>query len=139
MTTAACSPTRRGTHAIAWRPRTTLAALAFAVAAFAPLVVGESRVADLAGGLYLACAAVGLAFTVGVAGLPLLAQGAFIAIGAVAAAHLGSTALGAVAGAVAGGLRPGRRSGRPSRACRRPASRQRPGSSRGSSRSRCSR
>jgi branched-chain amino acid transport system permease protein len=88
----------------AWRPRATLAAVAFAVAAFAPLVVGESRVADLAGGLYLACAAVGLAFTVGIAGLPLLSQGAFMAVGAVAAAHLGSTALGAVAGAVAGGL-----------------------------------
>ena len=86
----------------AWRPLTTLVALAFAVAAFAPLVVGESRVADLAGGLYLAAAAVGLAFTVGVAGLPLLAQGAFVAIGAVAAAHIGSTALGAVAGALAG-------------------------------------
>ena len=36
-------------------------------------------------GLYLACAAVGLAFVVGVAGLPLLAQGAFVAIGAVTA------------------------------------------------------
>jgi branched-chain amino acid transport system permease protein len=88
---------------LAWRPQTTLVAGGFAVAAFAPLVFGESRVADLAGGLYLAAAAVGLAFTVGVAGLPLLAQGAFVAIGAVAAAHLGSTALGAVAGAVAGG------------------------------------
>ncbi len=86
----------------AWRPLTTVVALAFAVAAFAPLVVGESRVADLAGGLYLAAAAVGLAFTVGVAGLPLLAQGAFVAIGAVAAAHIGSTALGAVAGGAAG-------------------------------------
>jgi branched-chain amino acid transport system permease protein len=88
----------------AWRPRATLAAAAFALAAFAPLVLGESRVADLAGGLYLACAAVGLAFTVGVAGLPLLAQGAFMAVGAVTAAHLGSTTLGAFAGALAGGL-----------------------------------
>ena len=88
----------------AWRPRATLATVAFALAAFAPLVFGESRVADLAGGLYLACAAVGLAFTVGVAGLPLLAQGAFMAIGAVTAAHLGSTTLGAVAGAIAAGL-----------------------------------
>ena len=34
-----------------------------------------SRTADLAGGLYLAAAAVGLALVVGVAGLPLLAQG----------------------------------------------------------------
>jgi branched-chain amino acid transport system permease protein len=88
----------------AWRPRATLAVVAFTVAAFAPLAVGESRIADLASGLYLAAAAVALAFTVGVAGLPLLAQGAFMAIGAVTAAHLGSTALGAAAGAVAGGL-----------------------------------
>ena len=88
----------------AWRPLTTFVAVAFGLAAFAPLFVGESRVADLAGGLYLAAAAVGLAFSVGVAGLPLLAQGAFMAIGAVTAAHLGSTALGAAAGAVAGGL-----------------------------------
>ncbi len=88
----------------AWRPLTTFVAVAFALAAFAPLVVGESRVADLAGGLYLAAAAVGLAFTVGVAGLPLLAQGAFMAIGAVTAAHLDSTALGATAGALAGGV-----------------------------------
>jgi branched-chain amino acid transport system permease protein len=88
----------------AWRPRATLASVAFGLAALAPLVLGESRLADLGGGLYLACAAVGLAFTVGIAGLPLLAQGAFMAIGAVTAAHLGSTALGAVAGGVAGGL-----------------------------------
>ena len=88
----------------AWRPLTTFVAVAFGLAAFAPLFVGESRVADLAGGLYLAAAAVGLAFSVGVAGLPLLAQGAFMAIGAVTAAHLGSTVLGTTAGAVAGGL-----------------------------------
>jgi branched-chain amino acid transport system permease protein len=88
----------------AWRPLTSLVAVAFAVAAFAPLLVGESRIADLAGGLYLAAAAVGLAFTVGVAGLPLLAQGAFMAIGAVTAAHLGSTTVGATAGALAGCL-----------------------------------
>ncbi len=87
-----------------WCLRTTIAAAAFGLAAFAPLVFGESRVADLASGLYLAAAAVGLALTVGVAGLPLLAQGAFMAIGAVTAAHLSSTALGAVVGAVAGGL-----------------------------------
>ena len=86
----------------AWRPLTTFVAVAFGLAAFVPLVVGESRVADLAGGLYLAAAAVGLAFTVGVAGLPLLAQGAFMAIGAVTAAHVGSTALGATAGAAGG-------------------------------------
>lgn len=88
----------------AWQPLTTFVAVAFGLAAFVPLFVGESRVADLAGGLYLAAAAVGLALTVGVTGLPLLAQGAFMAIGAVTAAHIGSTALGATAGALAGGL-----------------------------------
>jgi branched-chain amino acid transport system permease protein len=88
----------------AWQPLTTFVAVAFGLAAFVPLFVGESRVTDLAGGLYLAAAAVGLALSVGVAGLPLLAQGAFMAIGAVTAAHIGSTALGATAGAVAGGL-----------------------------------
>jgi branched-chain amino acid transport system permease protein len=88
----------------AWQPLTTFVAVAFGLAAFVPLFVGESRVADLAGGLYLAAAAVGLALSVGVAGLPLLAQGAFMAIGAVTAAHIGSTALGATAAALAGGL-----------------------------------
>jgi branched-chain amino acid transport system permease protein len=88
----------------AWQPLTTFVAVAFGLAAFVPLFAGESRVADLAGGLYLAAAAVGLALSVGVAGLPLLAQGAFMAIGAVTAAHIGSTALGATAGALAGGL-----------------------------------
>jgi ABC-type branched-subunit amino acid transport system ATPase component/ABC-type branched-subunit amino acid transport system permease subunit len=71
-----------------WHPRVSIAAAAFAVAAFAPLFAGDARTADLAGGLYLACAAVGLAFAVGIAGLPSLAQGAFVAVGAVAGAHL---------------------------------------------------
>ena len=91
-----------------WRPRMTLSIAAFALAALAPLVVGEARTADLANGLYLACAAVGLAFAIGVAGLPSLAQGAFVAVGAVVAAHLlawgAPTAVAAVAGGVAGGL-----------------------------------
>src|SRR5262249_6507817 len=55
---------------------------------------------DLASGLYLACAAVGLAFIVGIAGLPSLAQGAFVAVGAVVAAHL--LAAGGAAAAAAG-------------------------------------
>ncbi|HEV7639726.1 MAG TPA: hypothetical protein VGO39_02520, partial [Gaiellaceae bacterium] len=71
-----------------WRRRWTIAVAAFAVAALVPLAVGEARTADLADGLYLACAAVGLAFAVGVAGLPSLAQGAFVAVGAVIGAHL---------------------------------------------------
>ena len=118
----------------AWRPRSTVALAAFAVAALAPLVVGDSRTADLAGGLYLASAAVGLALVVGVAGLPLLAQGGFVAIGAVVGAPLlahGVPTLvaavgGGLAGAAAGGV-----IGVASRACPGPASPPRPGSSRG--------
>jgi branched-chain amino acid transport system ATP-binding protein/branched-chain amino acid transport system permease protein len=90
-----------------WRPRATLSVAAFASAALVPLVVGDARLADLAGGLYLACAAVGLAFVVGIAGLPSLAQGAFVAVGAVVAAHLlaagAPTAVAAALGGVGGG------------------------------------
>jgi ABC-type multidrug transport system fused ATPase/permease subunit len=92
----------------AWRPRETISVAAFAAAALAPLVFGEARTADLANGLYLACAAVGLAFAVGIAGLPLLAQGGFVAVGAVVSAHLLASGLptpvAALAGGVAGGL-----------------------------------
>lgn len=91
-----------------WRRRWTIASASFAIAALAPLAFGEARTADLADGLYLACAAVGLAFTVGIAGLPSLAQGAFVAIGAVVGAHLLAagvpTPLAALAGGVGGGL-----------------------------------
>jgi ABC-type branched-subunit amino acid transport system ATPase component/ABC-type branched-subunit amino acid transport system permease subunit len=94
--------------AAAWSRRTTLTAAAFVVAAFGPIFVGEARIADLAGGLYLAVAAIGLAFAVGTGGLPSLAQGAFVACGAVTAAHLLAagvpTWLAALAGAAAGGL-----------------------------------
>ena len=88
--------------------RSTVAITAFVVAALVPLVVGDARTTDLAGGLYLACAAVGLALVVGVAGLPSLAQGAFVAVGAVAGAHLlahgAPTLVAAVGGGVAGCL-----------------------------------
>ena len=98
----------------AWRTRTSAALASFAIAALAPLVFGESRTADLASGLYLAAAAVGLAVVVGVAGLPLLAQGGFVATGAVVCARLlehgvplvpaavCAGAAGALAGAVVG-------------------------------------
>jgi branched-chain amino acid transport system permease protein len=88
----------------AWSMRTSLAVAAFAVAALAPLVFPADRTADLAGGLYLALAATGLAFAVGVGGMPVLAQGSFVAVGAVAGAHLSSSALAAVAGAAAAAL-----------------------------------
>jgi len=90
----------------AWHPRASLSVAAFAVAAFAPLVLGDSRLADLAGGLYLAIAATGLAFAVGVGGLPSLAQGAFVAAGAVVSARLlqvgAPTVVAAPVGAAAG-------------------------------------
>ena len=98
---------------------------AFAVAALAPLVVGDARPADLAAGLYLACAAVGLALVVGVAGLPSLAQGAFVATGAVVARAPARARRAdgrrrarwaAVAGAAAGGARRRSRSSRLPRA-----------------------
>ena len=91
-----------------WRPRASYAVAAFVLTALGPLVFGDARTADVAEGLYLACAAIGLAFAVGVAGLPLLAQGAFVGVGAVTAAHLLAagwpTAAAALAGGVAGGL-----------------------------------
>jgi ABC-type branched-subunit amino acid transport system ATPase component/ABC-type branched-subunit amino acid transport system permease subunit len=91
-----------------WRPRRTIAVAAFLVAALGPLVLGEARTADVADGLYLACAAVALAFAVGVAGLPSLAQGAFVAVGAVIGAHLLAagvpTPVAALAGGIGGGL-----------------------------------
>ena len=62
-----------------------------------------------------------------------------MAIGAVTAAHLGSTALGAAAGAVAGALAARWWSGSRSRGCRGRGSPSRAGSSRGSSPSACSR
>ena len=112
-----------------------LRSAAFAVAALAPLVVGDARTADLAAGCYLACAAIGLAFVVGVAGLPSLAQGGLVAIGAIVGAHLLEHGVPTVVAAVAAGARRLPR-GRADRArlrdgCRAPASPQRPGSSPG--------
>ena len=110
-TVAALSGAARDAR-LAWRPRSTVAAAAFAVAAVAPLAFGDSRTADLANGLYLAAAAVGLALVVGVAGLPLLAQGGLVAVGATVSAKLlehgvplaVAAVCGAAAGAAAGGL-----------------------------------
>jgi branched-chain amino acid transport system permease protein len=83
--------------------RARLAIPVFAIAAFAPLVFGDARTADFAGGLYLACAAVGLAFVVGVAGLPSLAQGGLVAVGAIVGAHLLAHGAPTVVAAVCGG------------------------------------
>jgi ABC-type branched-subunit amino acid transport system ATPase component/ABC-type branched-subunit amino acid transport system permease subunit len=95
-----------------WHVRWTIGAGAFVFAAVVPLATGDARTVDLAAGLYLAAAAVGLALAVGIAGLPCLAQGAFVAVGAVVSAHLlahgaptaAAAAAGGVAGALAGGL-----------------------------------
>ncbi len=103
------APFREGLNDVRrhWTLRTTLTTVALVVAAFVPLVTGDARLADLASGLYLACAAVALGLVAGVAGLPSLAQGAFMATGAIVAAHLlehgAPTGIAALAGAAAGG------------------------------------
>ena len=66
----------------AWSWTATLWVLAFLAAALVPLVLAEGRMADLAGFVYLALAAVGLGYAVGLAGIPSLGQGAFLGIGA---------------------------------------------------------
>jgi branched-chain amino acid transport system permease protein len=77
-----------------------------AAAAFAPFVLGGLIATDtLASGAYLALAATGLALCVGLAGVPSLAQGAFVGTGAFAAAHvLRHTQLPAELCALAGAL-----------------------------------
>jgi branched-chain amino acid transport system permease protein len=89
-----------------WSPRATGALVALAVAACAPAVLSTAHVEDLASGLFLALAATGLALAVGVAGMPSLAQGAFMGVGAFTAAQLRvhggmPTLLAALCGAVA--------------------------------------
>ena len=60
-----------------------------ALGALVPVFVRDTLVLDgLAATLYLALAASGLAFAVGLAGMPSLAQGAFVGIGAVCGAQL---------------------------------------------------
>jgi branched-chain amino acid transport system permease protein len=66
----------------AWSWTSTLWVLAFVAAALVPLFVPDGRMADLAGFVYLALAAVGLGYAVGLAGIPSLGQGAFLGIGA---------------------------------------------------------
>jgi branched-chain amino acid transport system ATP-binding protein/branched-chain amino acid transport system permease protein len=87
-----------------WQLRASLATVALLVAACVPLVTGDARLADLGAGLYLACAAVGLGLVVGVAGLPSLAQGAFMATGAIVASHLLEHGVPTGVSALAGGL-----------------------------------
>jgi branched-chain amino acid transport system permease protein len=73
----------------AWSPRGALAVGAFAVAALAPIAVrSDLRIGDFAAGLYVALAAVGLNFAVGLGGMPSLGQGAFVGVGAFGTALL---------------------------------------------------
>ena len=97
-----------------WSRRTTLTVLAIAAALIAPGVLPLSgRMPDLASFVYLALAAVGLAYAVGLAGIPSLGQGAFLGVGAFAEAIarakggwplLPSLLLAVVVAAAAGGL-----------------------------------
>jgi ABC-type branched-subunit amino acid transport system ATPase component/ABC-type branched-subunit amino acid transport system permease subunit len=120
MSTAALERTGRALGAAGreiragWTLRTTLTVLAIAAALIAPSVLPLSgRMPDLAAFVYLAVAAVGLAYAVGLAGIPSLGQGAFLGVGAfteaVARAKGGwpllpSLLLAVVAAAAAGGL-----------------------------------
>jgi branched-chain amino acid transport system ATP-binding protein/branched-chain amino acid transport system permease protein len=73
----------------AWSRTTTFWLLAPAVALVAPAVLPlGGRMPDLADFVYLALAAVGLGYAVGLAGIPSLGQGAFLGIGAFAEALL---------------------------------------------------
>jgi branched-chain amino acid transport system permease protein len=89
---AALGQTRSALNAAArelranWNRTATLWALLFAGALLAPAVLPEGRLVDLAGFVYLALAAVGLGYAVGLAGIPSLGQGAFFGIGAFAEA-----------------------------------------------------
>ena len=98
---------------LAWGPGASLAVVVFATAALAPLVLpGSVQLDGVAQTAYLAVAAVGLGFAVGVGGMPSLAQGAFVGLGAVTAGHcigwgapaLGAAALGALAVACGGAV-----------------------------------
>jgi branched-chain amino acid transport system permease protein len=97
-----------------WSRRSTITVLAIAAALIAPIILPLSgRMPDLAAFVYLAVAAVGLAYAVGLAGIPSLGQGAFLGVGAFAEAIarakggwplLPSLLLAVVAAAAAGGL-----------------------------------
>jgi branched-chain amino acid transport system permease protein len=98
----------RGVRAAA-RPRLVVAALV--VAAVLPLALHDAlRLAHLTEWLTFALAAVGLGLAVGIGGLPSLSQGAFVAIGAFAAALLQSRAGWPAPAAAVAAL--GRRAGR---------------------------
>ena len=73
----------------AWSIRASLATLALLVAALLPLVSDDGLfVRDAGAALYVALAAVGLNFAMGLGRIPSLGQGAFVGIGAFGAAWL---------------------------------------------------
>jgi ABC-type branched-subunit amino acid transport system ATPase component/ABC-type branched-subunit amino acid transport system permease subunit len=73
----------------AWTLKASLYAAAVLAAGFLPLFVNDSvLVADLASGLYVVLAAVGLNFVLGLADMPSLGHGAFVGIGAFTVALL---------------------------------------------------
>jgi ABC-type branched-subunit amino acid transport system ATPase component/ABC-type branched-subunit amino acid transport system permease subunit len=84
----------------AWGLGAWLSLAAFVIAALVPLT--SVRVDGLAQTGYLAVAAVGLGFAVGIGAMPSLAQGAFVGVGAVAAGHLVGWGAPAVLAAVVG-------------------------------------
>ena len=88
----------------AWSLSATLATVAIVLAFVVPPLVSDSlQLQDLAGWLYLALAATGLAFALGLAGMPSLCQGSFMAIGAFTAALLRArTGAGPIEAALAG-------------------------------------
>src|SRR5437588_12912985 len=72
-----------------WNRRATISVAVFVVAAAIPLVVTSSiMLSRVASGLYVALAAVGLNFAVGLGGMPSLGQGAFVGAGAFTTAWL---------------------------------------------------
>jgi ABC-type branched-subunit amino acid transport system ATPase component/ABC-type branched-subunit amino acid transport system permease subunit len=80
----ALADARRG-----WSPYATAGGALAVLAGLAPFLLGGAIADDtLATGAYEALAATGLALCVGLAGVPSLAQGAFVGTGAFAAAHL---------------------------------------------------
>jgi branched-chain amino acid transport system permease protein len=98
----------------AWSRDTTLVVLALVAGAFVPLVAPGSVTLDgLAATVYAAVAAVGLSLAVGLAGIPSLAQGAFVGVGAIVATHvradagwspLAAAALGTLAALLSGAV-----------------------------------
>ena len=86
-----------------WTPTAWAAVVAFLALASLPFVLGGFvRLDGLAETGYLALAAVGLGFAVGVGGMPSIAQGAFVGVGAVTAAHLLGHGWPALAAGLAG-------------------------------------